>query len=352
MKKVKLLCLGVVIALTVATTSSYTVAKATETTNINMITTSKAATKAAGKIINVSNRGLSLSSAIAQAKSGDTIVIDGTVTSGTVAVSKSGITIKGINKAKIDFKQTAVGQKGLDFKGNNNTIQDIEVCNAGDNGIYVTGTGNKFYRLAVHDNKDAGVQISNGGDNTYLYRVHSYLNADAPKGENADGFAVKLHSGKGIVLEECVSENNSDDGYDLYAAHGAVKFIKCQANYNGNAKGYSGDGNGFKLGGVDNKTPGQPNHIDALNHYLVGCTAKGNKKNGFDRNNQTGNVTMESCTADSNKGLNYNWPAKGTPSAIGHEVKFGTAYITKGSVSINGKNNLTGASVTGSTTVK
>ncbi|MBD7912152.1 MULTISPECIES: right-handed parallel beta-helix repeat-containing protein [Clostridium] len=334
MKKVKLLCLGVVLSFTAVTASMGVTAKAATTYTV----------KATG--------GMTLAAAVNKASAGDTIVIDGAVTSGTVKVTKSGITIKGINKAKVDFKQTAVGQKGLDFSGSKNIVQDFEVCNAGDNGIYVTGTENKFYNLEVHDNKDAGVQISNGGDNTYLYRVHSYLNADAPNGENADGFAVKLHSGKGIVLEECVSENNSDDGYDLYAAHGAVKFIKCQANNNGNAKGYSGDGNGFKLGGVDNKTPGVAAHIDNLDHYLVGCTAKGNKKNGFDRNNQGGHVTMEGCTADSNKGLNYNWPAKGTPSAIGHEVTFGTAYITKGSVSINGKSNLTGAVVTSSPTVK
>ncbi|MDS0526668.1 right-handed parallel beta-helix repeat-containing protein [Clostridium sp. SHJSY1] len=333
MKKIKLLCLGVLISFTAAAASTGISAKAATQYTVK-----------AGKT--------TLASAVAKVKSGDTIVIDGSVTSGTVKISTSGITIKGINKAKIDFKQTAVGQKGLDFSGNSNIVQNLEVCNAGDNGIYVSGKGNKFYNLEVHDNKDSGFQISNGGDNSYLYKVHSYLNADAPKGENADGFAIKLHSGKGIILEQCVSERNSDDGYDLYAAHGAVTFKNCQALNNGNAKGYRGDGNGFKLGGIDNKTPGKPAHADALNHYLIGCISKGNTKNGFDRNNQTGNVIMEKCTAESNKGYNYYWPSKGTPSAIGHEIKFGTAYIKNGCISINGKNKLDGASVTNSPTVK
>lgn len=40
-------------------------------------------------------------------------------------------------------------------------------------------------------------------------------------------------------------------------AHGAVTLVNCQANYNGYCDGIYGDGNGFKMGGVDNKTPGK-----------------------------------------------------------------------------------------------
>ena len=56
------------------------------------------------------------------------------------------------------------------------------------------------------------------------------------------------------------------------------------------------------MGGVDNKTPGKAAHLDPLNHKLIGCTAKGNYANGFDRNNQSGVVTMKNCISDSNKG--------------------------------------------------
>lgn len=66
-------------------------------------------------------------------------------------------------------------------------------------------------------------------------------------------FAVKLHSGEGNYFENCVAEYNSDDGWDCYAAHGAVTLVNCQANYNGYCDGIYGDGNGFKMGGVDNK---------------------------------------------------------------------------------------------------
>ena len=52
------------------------------------------------------------------------------------------------------------------------------------------------------------------------------------------------------------------------------------------------------MGGVDNKTPGKAAHLDPLNHKLIGCTAKGNYANGFDRNNQSGVVTMKNCISD------------------------------------------------------
>ena len=164
----------------------------------------------------------------------------------------------------------------------------------------------------------------------------------------ADGFACKLHSGEGNYFESCIAEYNSDDGWDCYAAHGAVTLVNCQANYNGYYNGIYGDGNGFKMGGVDNKTSGVKAHLDPLNHKLTGCIAKGNYASGFDRNNQSGVVTMENCTADSNKGRNYNWPLEGTPSALGYKVTFGKAII-KNCTNINsGKsNNLTGATLTG-----
>jgi hypothetical protein len=329
MKKVKLLCLGVAMALTVATVTNLSTVDA------------KAATT-----YTVKDGGTTLANALKSAKSGDTVVVTGTVKSGAVTVP-AGITIKGQSNGKIDFTGNGTS-RGLTVNTKGSTIQDLEICNSGDNGIYVEGTNNNFINLNVHNNKDAGVQISNGGANNYLKNVRSHNNADA-KGENADGFAIKLHSGVGNVLEGCIAEYNSDDGYDLYAAHGAVKFINCQANYNGECDGIKGDGNGFKLGGVDNKTEGAAAHLDPLAHYLEGCTAKGNLASGFDRNNQNGVVTMKGCTSDSNGKKNYNWPATGTPSALGYKVTFGKAII-QDSKSINGTNDISGATLKGTCT--
>lgn len=299
--------------------------------------------------------GMNLKSIVENAKAGDVINIVGTVKSGTVTVP-TGVTITGKSGAgKVDFSSTSGDSgKGFVIKSDKATITDLEVYNAADNGIFIDGGKNaKLTNLKVHDNHDAGVQLSNGAANNTLNNVYSYSNADA-KGENADGFAIKLHSGTGNTLTNCTAEGNSDDGYDLYAAHGAVTFTGCKAINNGECKGIKGDGNGFKVGGIDNKTPGVPAHADALNHVLINCTASGNTGAGFDRNNQTGIVTMTGCISENNALGNFNFPAKGTPSAIGHEIQFGIAKIDgcKSTGIGANKNKLDGAKVTNSPTVK
>lgn len=310
-------------------------------------TSSGSSSSSSGSSLTVKNGGTSLSSALSKAKSGDTVVIDGTVKSGAVKVP-SGVNIKGTNNATIDFSQTSGSSgRGLTFLGSGSTVQYITVKNASDNGIYIEGSNNTFKYVNATRNKDAGFQVSNGGANNKFYNCNSTYNADA-KGENADGFAVKLHSGTGNYFENCKAEYNSDDGWDCYAAHGAVTLVNCQANYNGLCDGIYGDGNGFKMGGVDNKTSGVKAHLDPLNHKLTGCTAKGNYANGFDRNNQSGVVTMTNCTGDSNKKKNFNWPASGTPSALGYKVTFGVAQLIS-CTNKNGKNDLSGAKLTNCT---
>jgi len=305
----------------------------------------------AATTINVSATGTSLATAIKSAKSGDVINIIGTVKSDAITVP-AGVTITGkAQKGKIDFSLTSGSERGLTINTDGSTITDLEIYNAADNGIYMEGKKNKLTNLKVHNNHDAGVQLSNGAANNTLNNVYSYSNADA-KGENADGFAIKLHSGEGNTLTDCTAEGNSDDGYDLYAAHGAVTFTRCKAINNGNCGGIKGDGNGFKVGGIDNKTPGVKAHADALNHVLIDCTASGNTGAGFDRNNQTGIVKMTGCKGINNALGNFKFPAKGTPSALGYEVKFGTAIIDGCTSTGGGKNDLSGAKVTNSPTVK
>ncbi len=302
--------------------------------------------KITGSTIEVKNGGTTLSAAISKAKSGTTIVINGTVKSGAVKVP-AGVNIAGKNNAVIDFSSTSGSNgRGLTFEGNGSTVSDITIKNASDNGVYITGSNNTFKNVTTCYNHDAGFQVCNGGSYNKFYSCRSHHNADE-KGENADGFANKLHSGVGNYYESCVAEYNSDDGWDCYAAHGAVTLVNCQANYNGYCDGIYGDGNGFKMGGVDNKTPGQKAHLDPLAHKLTGCIAKGNYASGFDRNNQSGVVTMTDCTAESNKKNNYNWPANGKPSALGYQVTFGKAKIIN-CTSINGKNNISGAVLSGS----
>lgn len=295
--------------------------------------------------------GMNLKSIVESAKAGDVINIVGTIKSGTITVP-AGVTITGkTGTGKVDFSSTSGNSgKGFVIKSDKATITDLELYGAADNGIFIDGgTNAHLTNLKVHNNHDAGVQLSNGAANNILNKVYSYSNADA-KGENADGFAIKLHSGKGNTLTDCTAEGNSDDGYDLYAAHGAVTFTRCKAINNGNCGGIKGDGNGFKVGGIDNKTPGEKAHADALNHVLTDCIATGNTGAGFDRNNQTGVVTMTGCIGSNNALGNFKFPAKGTPSALGYQVTFGTAIIDSCTSSGGGKNDISGAKLVGNCT--
>jgi hypothetical protein len=351
MKKIQKLCLIAALGAIVTGGSLFQVAPAYAATTIN-----------------VSATGTTLANAVKQAKSGDIINITGTITSGTINVP-SGVIITGLSGAgKVNFSPTGITGKGFVLNGTGSTITDLEIYNAGDNGVFIggsditsTGSGvnNKLTNLNIHNNNDAGVQLSNGAANNILTNVYSHENCDQfgktdPKkrGENADGFAVKLGSGDGNKLIKCVSTANADDGYDLYAAHGVVTFEGCSATKNGsfrttNGETILGDGNGFKVGGIDNKTnPSKPVPVPE-NHVLTNCTATDNLGAGFDRNNQTGVVTMTRCVAQGNTLGNYNFFHFGSPSAIGHEIEFGLAKINscKSLGSANSKDKLTGAIV-------
>ena len=273
-------------------------------------------------------------------------MVDGTVTSGKVTLP-AGVNLIGINNGTIDFSETTGSSgRGITISTNGSTLQDLTIINASDNGIYVTGNNNTFINLDTSYNGDTGIQVSNGGSYNEFYNCYSHHNAD-DGGGNADGFAVKLASGDGNYFEDCKAEYNSDDGWDFYAAHGAVTLVRCEANYNGdNGSGITGDGNGFKVGGVDNKTDPDNPVIVPCEHVLIDCVARGNTSRGFDRNNQSAVVTMTNCIGDSNGSKNFHFPASGTPSALGYKVYFENAILDS-CTSINGSNTTSGITFIG-----
>lgn len=308
-----------------------------------MLIFGNATTANAATTYNVSASGTTLSQAVSKAKSGDVIVVTGTIKSGSV-VLPSGVTLKGKDdNAKIDFSSA---DRGITITGSNAQILNLDIYKAKDNGIFISGSKNKVSHCDIYENGDSGVQLSDGAANNTIEYVNSYHNADT-SGGNADGFACKLHAGEGNVFDHCIATENSDDGYDLYAAHGAVKFISCQAIRNGKWNGKVGNGSGFKVGGVDNKEANKAAHLDPCNHVLTDCYAEGNVVN-YDRNNQNGVVTMTNCTAKNATKLNFNFPLKGTPSALGYEVTFGKAKMT-GCTSIGANNKVDGAVLTNCT---
>jgi hypothetical protein len=110
--------------------------------------------------------------------------------------------------------------------------------------------------------------------------------------------------GSGNVFKGCRSWQNSDDGWDGYLRgtdNVTTRLEDCWTFKNGYRKdgsASSGNGNGFKMGGSDDK---------ALKHnfILVRCLSFQNRVKGFDQNNNRGAITLHNCTSFSN-GANYS----------------------------------------------
>lgn len=259
-----------------------------------------------------------LSYAHAKASAGITIWIKpGTYQwDSTVSLSKSGTASSPINifaaagaRPVLDFSaqpRDDSSARGIKISGDYWHITGIDVINAGDNCIAISGAHNTIEWVSVHGCCDTGIQISADSSqasdasraayNTIL-NCDAYENVDqATGGENADGFAAKLHIGPGNVFKGCRSWNNADDGWDLFASDDIVTIDDCWAFLNGklaNGGGTSnGDGNGFKLGGAaaagDAYEGGAP-------HKLTNCFAFENLACGFTRNNNTEMPVLSSC---------------------------------------------------------
>ena len=158
-------------------------------------------------------------------------------------------------------------QKGIQVSGNHNILDQIHTYYNGNTGIQLT-------RLAGTD------LFEDWPSYNLILNCTSYCNFDSGF-EDADGFAAKLTVGPGNVFDGCISYNNADDGWDLYAkvdtgSIGAVTIRNCIAYDNGWVPGYdkTGNGNGFKMGG------------DSLSgkHVLENCIAFNNLAKGIDSN--------------------------------------------------------------------
>ena len=142
----------------------------------------------------------------------------------------------------------------------------------------------------------------------YIYNCDAYGNNDpATGGQNADGIDVKLNAGPGNVIRGCRVFDNADDGYDCCQTSYQVVFDSCWAFHNGynlwNISNFTGNGNGFKLGG--DFVPGP--------HRVTNCVSFDNVVKGFDQNNNTAGVTLYNCTAFRNGTYNFSFPT--TPAS-------------------------------------
>jgi hypothetical protein len=252
---------------------------------------------------------------VAKSASGDTILIRaGTyATTQTIKLSMSGTSAKpcccmvypGDQRPTLDFSGMSAGSsnRGVILSGSYWHIKGIIIKGAGDNGMNVSGDNNVIEFCDFCENQDSGLQLGGGATNNQIINCDSYFNKDPGQG-NADGFSPKLDVGTGNYFRGCRSWQNSDDGYDGYLRPSddiTTTFENCWCFKNGYLKdgsASSGNGNGFKMGGSDNK---DLRH----NQILKNCLSAGNRVKGFDQNNNIGSMTLYNCTAFNN-GANYS----------------------------------------------
>lgn len=254
-----------------------------------------------GRVIDVT--AAEINTALENAQPGDVFRVPGGThkLTATIKLSAHGTEQKPIRiepasseRPVLDFSAQPFGgaSRGIEIRGDWWQIVGLEIVGAGDNGINITGHHNVVERCIVRECRDTGIQMSQPASHNLIIGCDSFRNVDAPnRGENADGFAAKFDVGEGNVFRYCRAWENSDDGWDLWKAPYPVRIEDCVAFRNGlnlwNIQSFTGDGNGFKLGG---------DHVPA-EHVVLRCVAVDQPLRGFDQNNNTAALTVEDCTA-------------------------------------------------------
>ena len=233
----------------------------------------------------------------------------------------------------LDFQQKCAG---MVLAGDYWYFQGFDVTNSADKqkGIQLSGKHCTMDNINTYHNGNTGLQISRylTTDEYDMWPAYdlilnctSYGNADAGF-EDADGFAAKLTVGDGIVFDGCISYNNADDGWDLFAkvqtgSIGAVTIKNSVAFGNGYLEDgtVAGNGNGFKLGG------------DSMSgkHVLENCVSFDNKAKGID-SNSCPDIIVKNCTTFNNESYNialYTNTAKNTDFATNGVISYRTQNL-------------------------
>ncbi len=263
---------------------------------------------------------LKIEKAVSMAVPGDTILIRGGMyrLSATVTISKRGtagqkyylLAFPG-EKPVLDFSSITSGKKGISLTGDYWVIRGLSVIKAGDNGMDISGGSfNMIENCTFSENKDSGLQLGAGAHDNRIINCDSFYNADPPDYADADGFAPKMDVGSNNYFYGCRAWLNCDDGWDGYLRGGnnvTTILENCWTWRNGylndgSDPGSQANGNGFKMGGSDDKT--------LLHHFILkNCLAFYNKSKGFDQNNNKGSMTILNSTGVQNGGNDFSIPS-------------------------------------------
>ena len=218
-------------------------------------------------------------------------------------------------------------------------IVGLELIN-GPYGIYCDGCNNNVWELLViHDNYETGFQLQGASSNNLILNLDSYANRDPRKnGESADGLGIKQGSGTGNVVRGARLWNNVDDGFDAWEFLSPILIEDSMSWGNGfnrwNFPNFSGDGNGFKLGGGDVDPP--------ANHVVRNSIAFDNAQRGFIDNGNPGSLTLDHATAYHNAGTGFDVAAS-TSSLTGNLAADNARPVSLGSSTASGNSwNLSG----------
>lgn len=286
---------------------------------------------------------LTLDQAVENFQSGDSIIIRGGTYkhSVTIKLSVSGSEGKECyllaypgEVPVLDFSGTAFGKRGIDLTGSYWLIKGLHITLAGDNGMIIkTGGNNLIENCSFYRNKDSGLQIGGGSHDNRIINCDSYFNADPSDYGDADGFACKLDVGTNNYFYGCRAWVNVDDGWDGYL-RGAENMTTIVENCwtwgngyleDGTDPGAKANGNGFKMGGSDDKT---------LKHNFIikNSLAFYNKAKGFDQNNNMGSMQVYNCTGLFNDGNDFSIPGI---LASGQTAEVKNCVLADGKKSLN-----------------
>lgn len=192
----------------------------------------------------------------------------------------------------------------IHIEGENWRLIGLEIIH-GPYAIFGLDTSNGLYdRLVTRDNYESGLHIQGASSNNQIINLDSFGNRDPRNnGESADGLAVKEGSGSGNVVRGARLWNNSDDGLDFWEFLSPVTVENSLTWGNGynrwNLPNYTGDGNGFKLGGGDEDLPAA--------HPVRNSMAWDNSAGGFIDNANPGQLRADHCTAWRNAGTGFDF---------------------------------------------
>ena len=279
--------------------------------------------------------------AISLVKAGETIFIRGGTyyLTSTIDITNSGKSDSLISlfsfpgeRPVLDFSSQSLGgsNRGIKLTGHYWHIKGIDITGAGDNGMKIEGGSyNIIENCAFYRNRDTGLQLDNGASDNTILNCDSYFNADPTDYGDADGFAPKMTVGSGNYFYGCRAWKNCDDGWDGYlrgtndVSNSAENCWAFENGYmeDGSDPGSQANGNGFKMGGSDDKTLQH-------NFTLQNCLAFKNKAKGFDQNNNKGSMILYNCTGYNNLTANFR---------IVQELATGKILIVKNCIDVGGQ---------------